>query len=105
MDQKAYEELYNHHYLSVFRFARKFVDNRAAAEDITTDVFMKLWNKRAGFKDHSGVRSFFVPCIVIRAVLWLVIPGGVFIYVALAAAKYSFIKAVYNLLLVTFSRI
>jgi RNA polymerase sigma-70 factor (ECF subfamily) len=58
MDQKAYEEVYNQHYLSVFRFAKKFVDNRAAAEDITTDVFTKLWSKRVDFSETSGVRSF-----------------------------------------------
>ncbi|MBS1567751.1 MAG: RNA polymerase sigma-70 factor [Bacteroidetes bacterium] len=57
-DVKAYEELYNHHYLSIFRFARKFVDMRAAAEDIVTDVFVRLWTRRADFSSFSGVRAF-----------------------------------------------
>ena len=55
---KVYEALYNEHYLSVFRFAKKIVSDRQAAEDITTDVFVKMWDKRTDFESGLKLQSF-----------------------------------------------
>jgi len=55
---QAYEAIYNQHYLSVFRFAKKIVSDRQVAEDITTDVFVKLWDKKTDFGSNLKLQSF-----------------------------------------------
>ena len=57
-DWQAYEKLYNTCYLGVFRFAMRFLENRQAAEDITTEAFIKLWNARNDLAAVRNVHSF-----------------------------------------------
>lgn len=57
-DTNAFRLVYDHFYLPVFRFARKFTDHHQAAEDIATDSFLKLWEKRTGFTEWSKMKSF-----------------------------------------------
>jgi RNA polymerase sigma-70 factor (ECF subfamily) len=57
-DRQAFEILYQQYFLSVFRFANRFVNDRAAAEDITTESFVKLWNKRNDFDVNEKLKSF-----------------------------------------------
>ncbi|MCU7549718.1 sigma-70 family RNA polymerase sigma factor [Chitinophagaceae bacterium LB-8] len=57
-DRKAFETIYHQYYLSVFRFAKRLVIDRAAAEDITTETFLKLWKKRSDFADPQKLKSF-----------------------------------------------
>lgn len=57
-DWASYEKLYNTYYLGVFRFAMKFLENRQAAEDITTEAFIKLWNTRDDLAAIRNIPSF-----------------------------------------------
>lgn len=57
-NERAFKILYDLQFLSIFRFAKKFVENRQAAEDITTDAFLKLWDKRGDFDNMQKVKSF-----------------------------------------------
>ena len=57
-DWASYEKLYNTYYLGVFRFAMKFLENRQAAEDITTEAFIKLWNTRDDLAAIRNIHSF-----------------------------------------------
>lgn len=57
-DENAFRFIYDEYYLNIFRFAKKFVVNRQASEDITTDIFLKLWEKRTGFEEMNSLKSF-----------------------------------------------
>jgi RNA polymerase sigma factor (sigma-70 family) len=39
-------------------FARRLVNDNAIAQDIVTDVFVKLWQKQADFKTVYSVKAF-----------------------------------------------
>jgi len=45
-DQKAYEELYVSLYRYLYNFAWSFVKSKQLAEEIVSDVFIKVWQKR-----------------------------------------------------------
>ena len=53
-DQKAYEELYVSHYIYLYNFAWSFVKSKQLAEEIVSDVFIKLWERR---KDLSKIEN------------------------------------------------
>lgn len=45
-DQQAYKELYTSLYGYLFNFARTIVPSRETAEEIVSDVFIRLWERR-----------------------------------------------------------
>lgn len=45
-DELAYASLYTHCYPSLARFAFSFIKSRELAEEIASDVLLKIWNKR-----------------------------------------------------------
>jgi RNA polymerase sigma-70 factor (family 1) len=45
-DQKAFSELFRHFYDRLLYFAVQYVYTREAAEEIVSDVFVKIWNRR-----------------------------------------------------------
>lgn len=47
-DQSAYKELFARLYNSLLQFACSFVRSPQVAEEIVSDVFIKVWKKRAG---------------------------------------------------------
>lgn len=57
-DANAFRVVYDHFYLPVFRFAQQFTKHHQTAEDIATDSFLKLWEKRSGFTEWNKVKSF-----------------------------------------------
>jgi len=57
-DRQAFETLYSSRYLLVFHFARRFVVDQQAAEDITTDTFLKVWQKHRDFPTLAKLDSF-----------------------------------------------
>lgn len=56
--RKGFEVLYNHQFTTVFYFARRFVEEQQCAEDITTEAFLKLWQRINDFNNVSAIRSF-----------------------------------------------
>jgi RNA polymerase sigma-70 factor (ECF subfamily) len=53
----------------VYRIADRAMGSRPEAEDLTQDVFLCVFNKIAGLRDHSALRSFVVS-VTIRIVKW-----------------------------------
>ena len=53
-DEPAYKEVFFTYYSSLLRFAQTFVYDRQCAEEIVSDVMMKIWEKR---KDLPGVAN------------------------------------------------
>lgn len=57
-DTEAFTAIYNNYYLTLYRFVRKFVPEREDAEDITADIFFKLWKLRANFNNIKNIEAF-----------------------------------------------
>lgn len=57
-NKEGFETIYNQHFISVFYFARRFVTDTPVAEDITMEVFMKLWEKLKSFESLQAIKSF-----------------------------------------------
>ena len=45
-DEKAFSALFRHFYDRLLYFAIQYVSTREAAEEIVSDVFVKIWNRR-----------------------------------------------------------
>lgn len=50
---KGFRELFDEFYPSMYNYARRIVENEEAADDITQEVFINLWNKRNELEVHS----------------------------------------------------
>jgi len=57
-DMKAYRQLYDLLYERLFWFSYSFVKSREAAEEIVSDVFIKLWNIRSKLTDIDNLVVF-----------------------------------------------
>jgi len=53
-----FEKVFHLFNASLCFFARKWVNDIAIAQDIVTDVFVKLWQKQADFKTLYSVKAF-----------------------------------------------
>lgn len=53
-DEPAYKEVFFTYYNPLLRFAQTFVSDRQCAEEIVSDVMMKIWEKR---KDLPGINN------------------------------------------------
>ncbi|MBT8198392.1 MAG: sigma-70 family RNA polymerase sigma factor, partial [Acidimicrobiia bacterium] len=58
-DRDALAEAYNRHGSAVFALARRIVRSRELAEEVTQEVFLRLWHKPQRFDPERGkLRSF-----------------------------------------------
>ena len=57
-NRKAFDALFGHLYAPLVQFARRIVHDRQAAEDIVTEVFIKLWQRQVHFPSIQSARSF-----------------------------------------------
>lgn len=57
-DQSAYKELFSLFYKSLQQFAYSFVRSHETAEEIVSDVFMKVWKKRAGLSRIQNLKLY-----------------------------------------------
>jgi len=53
-DPAALDELFGRHYAPLCRTALRFVNNEQEAEDIVQELFVSLWEKRAGQREDVG---------------------------------------------------
>jgi RNA polymerase sigma-70 factor (ECF subfamily) len=54
MNTSDFERIYDEHHRSVYATALRVVRNPAVAEDVTQDVFLKLWRKPERFDASRG---------------------------------------------------
>src|ERR1700744_4571985 len=54
----AFEIVFNRHYGALCYFAYEFLGERDAAEDVVTDVYIKLWTIREDFDHFRAIKSF-----------------------------------------------
>jgi RNA polymerase sigma-70 factor (ECF subfamily) len=57
-DMRAYEELYKLLYPGLHRFSCAFVKNRDTAQDIVSDVFIKLWQIRGRLMEIEQLKVY-----------------------------------------------
>jgi RNA polymerase sigma-70 factor (family 1) len=57
-DQKAYEELYISFYRYLYNFAWSFVRSKQLAEEIVSDVFIKIWLKRKTLESITNLKVY-----------------------------------------------
>ncbi|MHA4806567.1 RNA polymerase sigma factor [Flavitalea flava] len=55
---QAFTTIYNEYYLSLYRFAKRFIIDQGTAEDITADIFARLWKKRTDFGSIKNIKAF-----------------------------------------------
>jgi RNA polymerase sigma-70 factor (family 1) len=57
-DAEAFTSIYNKYHLTLYYFVNRFLPEREDAEDITADVFVKLWKLRARFDNIKNIEAF-----------------------------------------------
>ena len=58
-DEAALAELYERHGSAVFALARRLLTSRDMAEEVTQEIFLRLWNRPQRFDpDRGSLRSF-----------------------------------------------
>ncbi len=68
-DERALEEAYRRHAANVYSLALRIVSDRQVAEDVTQEVFVRLWNTPERFNSERGsLRTFLLVMTHGRAV-------------------------------------
>jgi len=57
-DKEAFAVLYDRHQPSVARFALRFVGDRSRAEELTQDIFVKLYRNAKGYRPSAKFKTF-----------------------------------------------
>ena len=57
-DQHAFEDLYRHYFVRLFRFCFSIVHQKEPAEEIVHDVFLKLWKRKASASAITNVEVY-----------------------------------------------
>ena len=57
-DRQAFESLYSRHGPPILRFLYRLCADRALAEDLTQDVFLKVWHAAAGWRPIGRVSTW-----------------------------------------------
>jgi RNA polymerase sigma-70 factor (family 1) len=57
-DEHAFEDLYRHYFVRLFRFCFTIVHQKEPAEEIVHDVFLKLWKRRDTLSAINNVEVY-----------------------------------------------
>ncbi|HEX9504019.1 MAG TPA: RNA polymerase sigma-70 factor [Patescibacteria group bacterium] len=57
-DTEAFAAIYNKYHLTLYYFVKRFIPEREDAEDITADIFVKLWKLHANFDSIKNIEAF-----------------------------------------------
>jgi RNA polymerase sigma-70 factor (ECF subfamily) len=57
-DQAAYKELFTSLYSSLFVFAKSLVKSKEAAEEVVSDVFINIWERRRDLEKIENLRVY-----------------------------------------------
>ncbi|MEP7375144.1 MAG: RNA polymerase sigma-70 factor [Chitinophagaceae bacterium] len=57
-DQEAFTGLYNRYHTGIYNYQLAFVKIPSIAEDLTQEVFLKIWEARSRLKIHTSFASY-----------------------------------------------
>ena len=57
-DKQALQRLFGRHHVRVYRFALRFLNDEAAAEDTVSEVFIDVWRQAERFEGRSQVTTW-----------------------------------------------
>lgn len=57
-DAGAFSAIYNKYFHTLYSFVRKFIPEKEDAEDITAEIFLKLWRLRANLESIKNIEAF-----------------------------------------------
>ncbi|SFT07995.1 RNA polymerase sigma-70 factor, ECF subfamily [Zhouia amylolytica] len=57
-DKVAYKKLFDHFVTDIYNFAYSIIKQKEYAEEITQDVFLKLWLNRASLDHEKSIKSY-----------------------------------------------
>jgi RNA polymerase sigma-70 factor (family 1) len=57
-DQQAYKELFTSFYSYLFHFALGIVKSKESAEEVVSDIFIKIWEKRESLEKISNLKVY-----------------------------------------------
>ncbi len=57
-NEKAFKHIFDFYYKQVFYFTYKYVRNKEESEDITQNIFIRLWNKRESIDVSKSFHGF-----------------------------------------------
>lgn len=57
-DQRSFEELFHSCYQRLVRFAVEYVQSHESAEEIVSDIFLKLWAGRETYRDVQNIETY-----------------------------------------------
>jgi RNA polymerase sigma-70 factor (family 1) len=70
-DAAAFEALFHRYYGRLHAFARGYVKSPEVAEDLATDVFVRVWERRAEWELRAGPRAYLYAAVRNEALAWL----------------------------------
>lgn len=63
MDEKAFKTLFSLYYPPLCIYAKRYIDSKAAREDIVQDVFAVLWEDRKKLSITGSIRFYLVAAV------------------------------------------
>jgi len=57
-DAEAFTTIYHRYNYTLYNFVKRFIQDREDAEDITAEVFVKLWKLRANLNTIKNIEAF-----------------------------------------------
>ncbi len=57
-DRRAFEQFFSRYYARLLKFSLAYMKSRELAEEVVSDVFLKLWQKRTGLPEIKSLDSY-----------------------------------------------
>jgi len=70
-EEKGFSFFFKEFYAAVCYFSYTIIKDRAAAEDIAADSFLKLWERHSGFENGASIKSFLYKVVHHASIDWL----------------------------------
>ena len=62
-DEKAFEKIFSLFYPVLFMFAKKYIEEQHAREDIVQDIFVSLWEDRKKLTINTSLRNYLLVAV------------------------------------------
>jgi RNA polymerase sigma-70 factor (ECF subfamily) len=70
-EERGFEYFFSAYFKPLSYFAHRYISNADTVEDIISDAFIKLWNKREIFTDEASLRNYLYTIVRNACFRWL----------------------------------